>query len=104
MTPRVIVDKILIDKASIHPDYDNKCWFEMDVCEVRTYKGTPYSSNTTLKYNKLDATNNTIQLCNNRGKVIRELSKKNIEWINKVYLCDRHMRVLISDLHFVTID
>jgi len=104
MNPRIIVDKILVDKHSIHPDYDNKCWFEMDICEIRTYKGTPFSSKTTVKYNKLDVTDNSILLCNNKGKTIRVLTRENTDWIDKVYLCDRHMRVLISDLHFVTID
>lgn len=104
MTAREIVDKIHKDRATINPYYDNRCWFEMYVCEIRGDEGARYSSKAVFKYNKLNVKDNKILLCNKRGKVIKELSKENIDWIQAVYLCDRHIKVLISDLNFVEIE
>ena len=104
MTAREIVDKILKDRALIIPDYDNKCWFEISICEICSDKKHKWDSQSIIKYKKLDVKDNKILLLNKKDKLIQELTKENTVWLNKVYLCDRHIRVLISDLNFTEID
>ncbi len=104
MTALKIVDKILKDIALIDLNYDNKCWFEMYVCETHSNKGHKWDSKSIIKYNRLDVKDNKILLCNSKWKVIKTLSRENIVWIDKVYLCDKHIKVLVSDLNFVEME
>ena len=104
MTAREIVDKILKDRAVKVPDYDDKCWFEISICEICSDKKQKWASQSIIKYKKLDVKDGKILLLNKKDKVIKELSRENTVWLNKVYFCDRHIRVLISDLNFVEIE
>jgi hypothetical protein len=103
MTVIEIYKKIFLDTWNIK--YDSACWFEMYLCETKeTKNGSKYDTKTFIQYYTLDILDNKLLLLNKRGKVIKELSKENTVWISGVFLCDRHIRVLVSDLDFAEIE
>ena len=103
MTVKEIYEKIFLDTWDIK--YDKACWFEMYLCETKETKdGFIYDTKTFIQYHTFALSNNKLLLFNKRGKLIKELSKENTVWISCVFLCDRHIRVLVSDLDFAKIE
>ncbi len=72
---------------------NKKCLFEITLCEN--------GSQTSYKFRYVDYNeNNEILLINSKHKVIHTLSTKNVNWINKVFLYDKNMRITISNFKF----
>ena len=100
MLAKDIVMKILNDRAAKVIRFDDKCWFEIHICEIYSDKNHKWASQSIIKYKKLDVKDGKILLLNKKDKIIKELTKDNTEWINKVFLCDKHVEILITDLNF----
>jgi len=103
MTAKEVIEKFFIDRNNLNfRAFSNKYWFEIHICEICSHRdGSKYDSQDIIVFNRIDAKDDKLLLLNNHNKVIKELSSENTEWLHNIYLCDKNLKILISDFNFV---
>lgn len=103
MTAKEIIEKFFTDRRNLNlKTFSNNYWYEMHLCEICSNRdGSKYDSQNILIFNRIDTKDDKLILLNHHNKVIKELSSKNTEWIHNIHLCDKNLKILVSDFNFV---
>lgn len=84
--------------------YINQVYFEIYLCEKYEDKEHQYESKNMYKCYGFDSKDKKLLLLNKRRKVIKELSKDNVVWISTIFVCDKNIKLLITDLDYAELE
>ena len=101
MKANEIIAKFNRAKYELSLSYDKrKFWFEIELCE--NY-GT-YSSHNCYKFSKIYEDNGTLVLKNRRDKVVKVLTKDNVEWISHIVFRSKNLYAQLVNYHFTNLE